>query len=302
MARDDDDDARLRRVGRRVLRAPVARSRTTRRRHARIHLDRVGWVPRRLPIPRRPVVLDDDPVRHRDRCTHSPVRDRVHARRPALLTLLRVYEPVRRFDAGAGTRLELPGHIPGLGGRGPLFVPADLVLVRAQLRRGRGQEGLRHEPSRRLRLHARDVLDLREARIARLQRDERRWPTSVSGTATAIALAVVRRCNRQERAAAVAHLAPGRNGGSHPGVGPHSRRHDGDGGRVPGRARARVLRRLTARGRRRGMGRRDHGAVRGDDRRRPERHQARCWRTRRSASSGTCSSAPEWARTAPRSS
>ena len=39
-------------------------------------------------------------------------------------------------------------HVHGLGGRGALLVPADLVLVRAQLRSGRGQEGLRHQPHR----------------------------------------------------------------------------------------------------------------------------------------------------------
>ena len=36
----------------------------------------------------------------------------------------------------------------------------DLVLVRTELGRGRGQEGVHHQPRRRLRVHARDVPDL----------------------------------------------------------------------------------------------------------------------------------------------
>ena len=139
-------------------------------RQRRLHVDPGRHVPRRLPLPRRPALVDDDPVRHRRRRADPPVRDRLHARRPALQPLLRVPQPLRRLDARARARLELPAHLPRLGRRRPLLVPADLVLVRAQLGRGRGQEGVRHEPRRRLRLHARDVPDLREARVARLRR------------------------------------------------------------------------------------------------------------------------------------
>ena len=58
-------------------------------------------------------------------------------------------------------RVELPRHVPRLGGRRPLLVPARLVLVRAQRGRGGGEEGVRHQPRRRRRLPARDVPDLR---------------------------------------------------------------------------------------------------------------------------------------------
>ena len=58
-------------------------------------------------------------------------------------------------------RVELPRHLPRVGGRRALLVPAGLVLVRAQRGRGRGQEGVRHQPRRRRRVHARDVPDLR---------------------------------------------------------------------------------------------------------------------------------------------
>ena len=92
---------------------------------------------------------------------------------PRYSPVLRVPEPVRGLDARARPRVELPRDLPRLGGRRPLLVPARLVLVRAQLGRGRGQEGVRHQPRRRLRVHARDVPDLRVVRLARLRRDRR---------------------------------------------------------------------------------------------------------------------------------
>ena len=67
---------------------------------------------------------------------------------------------------------QLPRHLPRLGGRRALLVPARLVLVRAQRGRGGGQEGVRHEPRRRRRVPARDVPDLRLVRDARLRRDD----------------------------------------------------------------------------------------------------------------------------------
>ena len=76
----------------------------------------------------------------------------------------------------------------GWEGVGLVLVPAGLVLVRAQRRRGGGQEGVRHDPGRRLRLHGRDVPDLREARDARLLGARARRARSRNGTATAIAL------------------------------------------------------------------------------------------------------------------
>ena len=81
-------------------------------------------------------------------------------------------------------------HLPRLGGRRPLLVPADLVLVRAQRGRGRGQEGVRHQPRRRRRLPARDVPDLRRARDRSTTRaiERRRRAALAAGTATAIAL------------------------------------------------------------------------------------------------------------------
>ena len=77
----------------------------------------------------------------------------------------------------------------GWEGVGPVLLPADLVLVRAQLGGGRGQEGVRHQPRRRLRLHDRDVPDLLEGGHARLLRDRARPRRTCSqSTVTAIAL------------------------------------------------------------------------------------------------------------------
>ena len=78
----------------------------------------------RLPVPRRSALDDDDPLRHGRRHADPPVLDRVHARRPALHAVLRVPQPVRGLDARARARLELPRHLPRLGGRRALLVPA----------------------------------------------------------------------------------------------------------------------------------------------------------------------------------
>ena len=245
------------------------------------HLDSGRKLPCRFPLPRRPAVVDDDPLRHGYRHADPPLRDRIHARRRALLALLRVSEPVRGLDARARHGLQLPHDLHGLGRRGPVFVPPHLVLVRARLRSSGRQEGLHHEPRRRLRLHAGDVPHLPEARDAQLRsaRHERPRPEGhrrVAGVdRDRDRIAVVPRRDGQERAAAAAHLVARRHGRSDPGVGPDPRRHDGDRGCLPPRTRARVLRGVVERGHDRGVGRCDHRALRGDRRARPERHQAR---------------------------
>ena len=119
-------------------------------------------------LPRRSAVGHVHPLRHRRRHADPRLRDRLHARRPALLPLLRLHEPVLRLDADPGARLELPRHLPRVGGRRAVLVPAHLVLVRAPRRGDRRQEGVHHHPHRRLRLHDRDVPDLLEGRHARL--------------------------------------------------------------------------------------------------------------------------------------
>ena len=55
--------------------------------------------------------------------------DRLHARRSALPALLRVPEPVHRLHADPGHRPQLPGPVRGMGGRRPVLLPADQLLV-----------------------------------------------------------------------------------------------------------------------------------------------------------------------------
>ena len=74
--------------------------------------------------------------------------------------------------------LELPPHLPRVGGRRPLLVPARRVLVRADAGVERVAQGVRHQPRRRLRLHDRDVLHRGRARQPRLLGDERRAPAA----------------------------------------------------------------------------------------------------------------------------
>ena len=130
---------------------------------------------------------------------------------------------------------QLPAHLPGLGRRGPVLVPAHLVLVRARHRGGRGQEGVRHQPGRRLRVHARDVLDHREVRNARLRRDRPRGVSHDERDRHRGRAAAVPRRDRQERPDPAVPLAARRDGGPDAGLGAHPRRDDGHRRRVPRR-------------------------------------------------------------------
>ena len=87
----------VRRVGDRVLRAALAAPGSTGERLAGLHLDPGGNLPRRLPVPRRSVVVDDDAVRHRHRhahldCTRSGTCTATSASRASS----RTSEPLRR--------------------------------------------------------------------------------------------------------------------------------------------------------------------------------------------------------------
>ena len=79
---------------------------------------------------------------------HEETRLRVRA-------LLLVPEPVRRVHARARARRELPGDVRRLGGRRPLLVPADRLLVPEEVGVRRRQEGVHRQPHRRLRVRAR---------------------------------------------------------------------------------------------------------------------------------------------------
>ncbi len=61
-------------------------------------------------------------------------------------------------------------HVPRLGGRGHVLVPADLVLAHEGVGGDGGKEGVRHQPGRGLGLHGGDVPRLLGDRLAELRR------------------------------------------------------------------------------------------------------------------------------------
>ena len=76
-----------------------------------------------------PLSITMVPVRHRHRHADPPVLDRLHARRPEVLEVLPLPEPVRLLDADAGAGRQPAPHLPRLGGRRRLLVLPHLVLV-----------------------------------------------------------------------------------------------------------------------------------------------------------------------------
>ena len=258
--------------------------------------------PGRHGLPGRPALHRDGAVRHRHRRAHPPLRHRVHARRPEVLQVLPVPEPVRVLDAHAGPGLEPGGDVPRLGGRGRLLLLPDLVLADPADRGDGGQEGVHHQPGRRRRLHDRHVPHVRGRGLAELRGAERRRARrrAVPVHGQRHRGAAVRRRGRQVGAAAALPVAARRHGGPDAGLGPHPRRHHGDGRGVPdgpGQPRA-------ARGHGRAGGhrhhRRGHRASSRPPSPWPRTTSSGCWPTPPSASWATCSwpwaPAPTWPR------
>ena len=75
----------------------------------------------------------------------------LHGRGPRLRALLRLPQLLRVLDAGAGPRRELHPADRRLGLRGRRVLPADLLLVPAQHRHPRRDQGLRDQRDRRRR-------------------------------------------------------------------------------------------------------------------------------------------------------
>ena len=185
-------------------------------------------------LPRRPAVGHLDPAGHRRRLADPPLRDRLHARRRALLALLRLLQPVRRRDArSSSSAASFLLTFLGWEGVGLCSYLLDRLLVRAHPGVERVAEGVRHQPRRRLRLHDRDVLHRRRARQPRLLGDERRRRRPLEDDGHGDRAAALRRLHRQERADRSAHLAARRDGGPDPGLGADPRRDDGDRRRLP---------------------------------------------------------------------
>ena len=120
----------------------------------------------------------------------------------------------------------------GWEGVGPLLVPADRLLVREEERGGRRQEGVHHQPRRRLGLHPRRLPHLLHVRHARFPRraERRRGDAGRDGAlrrAVGDLPAAVRRRDRQERADSALRLAAGRDGRADAGLGADPRGDDG---------------------------------------------------------------------------
>ena len=179
--------------------------------------------------------------------------DRLHARRPEVLQVLPLPQPVRLLDADARARREPARHVPRLGGRRHLLVLPDLVLAHPGVGGDGRQEGVRHQPRRRLRVHAGDVPRLPGRRLAELRGDQPRGrgrhARAVDGDRDR--RPAVPRRRRQERPAAAVLLAARRDGGPDAGVGADPRRHDGHRRRVPDGAREPGARRVAPTGCRR---------------------------------------------------
>ena len=130
----------------------------------------------------------------------------------------------------------LARDVPRLGGRRRLLVLPDRVLVHAARRRHGRQEGVRHQPRRRLGLHARDVPRVRARRHAQLPRHQLRRGSRAAlahVTATGDRAAAVPRRRRQVGPAAAVPVAARRHGRPDAGLGPDPRRDHGDRRRVP---------------------------------------------------------------------
>ncbi len=210
--------------------------------------------------------------------------DRLHGGRPVAAALLRLPFVVhlRHADAGHGGQ---PGSdVLRLGRRRPRVVSPDRLLVRAARRLRRGDQGLRRQPGRRLRLLARHLSHLLPHRFGGVRPDLRRraglggqddsFPRLRLGRGDARLPAPVHGRDGQVGAVPAAHLASRRDGGPDAGLGPDSRGDHGHGRGVHGRAALAAVRDVAGGAQRRHHCRRHHGLLRRDHRPGAERHQA----------------------------
>ena len=97
----------------------------------------------------RRAVGPDDVGRHLRQLSHPPLLRRVHERGRGIQPLLRLHEPVRRLDAGAGPGGQPAVPLSRLGGRRPLQLSPDRLLVSRSRQRARRAQGVRRHPGRR---------------------------------------------------------------------------------------------------------------------------------------------------------
>ena len=138
------------------------------RRQKHLHVDPGRHLPRQLRVTARSPFHYLVPFRHRGRRPDHAVLDRLHEGRLELRPVLFLHEPVPLLDDRPGPGRQLPVQLPRLGRRRLLLLRPGRVLVRAGQRGGGGQEGVRHQPHRRLRVHDRPVPDVRALPLVQL--------------------------------------------------------------------------------------------------------------------------------------
>ena len=144
------------------------------------------------------------------------------------------------LDTGAGR--QPAADVRRLGGRGPVLLPADRVLVRQRAVRLQRAQGFRRQPGRRRRLHPGHPHDCLRARRAWRVDAEFRRAAGASRDARAggddgRAVAAARR-DRQVGADSALRMAAGRDGRPDPGQRADPCRDDGDRRRLHDRAAA----------------------------------------------------------------
>ena len=169
-------------------------------------------------IPARSSVRPDDSDRDRRRISDSRLLHRLHARRFRVLSILRLPEPVHVLHAHARSREQLPADVRRLGRRRTVFVSADRVLVRQEIRNRRREEGIHRQPRRRFRIHPGNDADFLDVQVGRLRSGFRGCRIISSGTsrddrdADGDLPADVCRRHRKVRADSAVRLAAGRDG------------------------------------------------------------------------------------------
>ena len=194
----------------------------------------------------RPAVRGDALRGDRRRIPDSRLFHRLHGARGRLLPLLRLSESVHVLDADAGAGEQPAAAVRRMGRRGAVQLPADRVLLPAQVGVGRGEEGVHRQPHRRRGLHPRACFcwsstlgTLRFTEIGPAieaggfrgwqRRDDRHRAAAVCGR------------DGQVGADSAVRLAAGRHGRPHAGERADPRGDHGDGGRVHGHAHERGL-------------------------------------------------------------
>ena len=248
-------------------------------------LDHLRRARRRLGVQDRHA--DGRDVRRRDERLGARARllDRLHARGRQPAALLRLPVGLHLRHAHAGDVRQPGADVLRLGGRRPLLLPADRLLVHQALGERGGDQGLRRQPRRRLRLCAGHLRPLRRlphhqprAAVRRRPggcRPELRLPRLSGRHPDDAVPAAVHGRDGQVGAVPAAHLASRRHGGPDAGLGADPRRDHGHRRRVHGGAAVADLRARARRAAVRRPRRLDHRLLRGDGRPRPERHQAR---------------------------